>query len=99
MSDPEVLPADPPHLLTESRVAAASVSEPSNGPSAAGAPSVSVEDPASTPPPIDLLQFSGTREPTEDTLPAQDVEDAGDKVEPSEDPPCSHEQDGEEPEE
>lgn len=102
VSDPDVQAADPPHLPSECRDAPSPVSESSSSPTAITVtPSVTVEDPASTPPPVDLLQFSGTREPTEDSSPSQDTEDAPaeSRVEPPDEPHSSQEQDGEEPEE
>lgn len=72
------------------------VSESSNSP-----PANTVTPSASTPPPVDLLQFSGTCEPTEDSSPSQDREDAPaeNRVEPGDHPHSSHEQDWEDPEE
>lgn len=102
VSDPDIQPADPPHLHSECTDAPSPVSESSSSPPAITVtPYVTVEDPASTPPPLDLLQFSGTCEPTEDSSPSQDREDAPaeSRVEPPADPHSSHEQDGEEPEE
>lgn len=101
VSDPDIQPADPPLLHSECMDAPGPVSESSNSPPANRVtPSVTVEGPASTPPPVDLLQFSGTGEPAEDTSPSQDAEDAPaeDKVESGDDPHSSH-QDGEDPEE
>lgn len=102
VSDPDIQPADPPHLHSECMDAPGPGSESSNSPPAnTVTPSVTVEDPASTPPPVDLLQFSGTCEPTEDSSPSQDREDAQaeNRVELGDDPHSSHEQDGEDPEE
>lgn len=101
VSDPEIPPADPPLLHSECLIALAPVSESSNSPPAnAVTPSVTVEDPASTPPPVDLLQFSGTCEPS-DSSPSQDGEDAQaeNRVEPADEPQGSQEQDGEDVEE
>lgn len=102
VSDPDIQPADPPLLHSECMDAPGPVSQSSNSPPANRVtPSVTVEGPASTPPPVDLLQFSGTGEPAEDSSPSQDAEDAPaeDKVEPGDDAHSSHQQDGEDPEE
>lgn len=101
VSDPDIQPADPPHLHSERAEAPSPASEPSSSPPAITVtPSVAVEEAASTPPPVDLLQFSGTCEPTEGGSPGQDREGAPaeSRVEPPDDP-RSREQDGEEPEE
>lgn len=97
VSDPDLQPAEPPHLDVPGPV-----SESNNSPSAnTVTPWVTAEDPACTPPPVDLLQFSGTCEPTEDSSPSQDREDAPaeNRVEPGDDPHSSHEQAGDDPEE
>lgn len=102
VSYPDIQPADPPHLHAQCIDAPPPSSESSNRPPAnTAAPSVTVEDPASTPPPVDLLQFSGMCEPAEDRWPGQEVEDAPaeDKVDPGDGPHSSHEHDGEDPEE
>lgn len=95
VSDPDIQPADPPHLHSVCMDAPGPVSESSNSP-----PANTVTPSASTPPPVDL-QFSGTCEPTEDSSPSQDREDAPaeNRVEPGDHPHSSHEQDWEDPEE
>lgn len=98
VSYPDLQPADPPHLHPESVAAPAPASEPSNSPPASTAPpSVADEDPASTPPastppPADL-QFSGMCEPTGDSSPGQEVEEAPaeDTAEPRDEPHSSRE--------
>lgn len=102
VSDPDIQPADPSHLLTECIDAPTTLSESSNSPPADTiTPSVTVEEPASIPPPVDLLQFSGTCEPVEDSSLEQDIEDAPpeDKLEPSDEPHRCHEHGGEDHEE
>lgn len=102
VSYPDIQPADPPHLHPECVAAPAPVPDSSNSPPAnTETPSGTVEDPASTPPPVDLLQFSGTCEPSEDSSPGQEVEDAPaeDKVVPGDEPHSSHEHDQEDREE
>eukprot|EP00066_Takifugu_rubripes_P026295 XP_011615561.1 PREDICTED: Golgi reassembly-stacking protein 1 isoform X1 [Takifugu rubripes] len=93
VSYPDLQPADPPHLHPECVAAPAPASEPSNSPPASTAPpSVADEDPASTPPPADL-QFSGMCEPTGDSSPGQEVEEAPaeDTAEPRDEPHSSRE--------
>ena len=102
VSDPDIQQADPAHLHSECIDAPCPASESSNSPPAdTVTPSVTVGDSASAPPPVDLLQFSGMCEATEDSSPSQDREDspAENRVEPSDAPLSSHEQDGEDPDE
>lgn len=101
VSYPDIQPADPPHLHPECVAAPAPVSESSSSPPASTVPpSVTVEDPASTPPPVDL-QLSGMCEPAEDSSPSQEVEEtpAEDKAEPRDEPHSSREHYEEDPEE
>lgn len=101
VSYPDIPPADPPHLHPECGAAPAPVLESRNSPPASTVPpSVTDEDPASTPPPVDL-QFSGMFEPTEDSSPGQEVEDAPaeDKAEPRDEAHSSREHYEEDPDE
>lgn len=72
VSDPDTPTADPPHPRSGCTDAPGPESESSNGPPVT--PPVTAGEPSSTPSPVDLLQFSGTCEPTEDA-PGVDGED------------------------